>query len=45
MLIEIVGTFNEKELQKTNQKEFTAEKVIQGKRINYILNGKAVERL
>ena len=28
---EIVGTFYEKELQKTNQKEFTIEKVIQRK--------------
>ena len=28
---EIVGTFSEKELQKTNQKEFRKEKVIQRK--------------
>ena len=28
---EIVGTFYEKELQKTNQKEFRVEKVIKGK--------------
>ena len=36
---EIVGTFYERELQKTNQKEFRVEKVI--KAINYMLNGKA----
>ena len=36
---EIVGTFYEKELPKTNQKEFRVEKVI--KAINYMLNGKA----
>ena len=29
---EIVGTFYEKELQKTNQKEFTIEKIIKRKR-------------
>ena len=28
---EIVGTFYEKELQKTNQKEFRVEKLIKGK--------------
>ena len=28
---EIVGTFYEKELQKTNQKEFTIEKIIKRK--------------
>ena len=28
---EIVGTFNNKELQKTNQEEFRIEKVIMGK--------------
>ena len=28
---EIVGSFNEKELQKTNQKEFRIEKVIKRK--------------
>ena len=36
---EIVGTFYEKELQKTNQKEFGVEKV------NYMLNGKAIKIL
>ena len=36
---EIVETFYEKELQKTNQKEFRVEKVI--KRKGYMLNGKA----
>ena len=34
---EIVGTFYEKALQKTNQKDFRFEKVI-----NYMLNGKAM---
>ena len=39
---EIVGTFYEKELQKTNQKEFRVEKGINGKDDKlYILNGKA----
>ena len=37
----IVGTFNGKELQKTNQEEFTFEKVIKKKVINYMLNRKA----
>ena len=37
---EIVGMFYEKELQKTNQKEFTVEKVIKRKAVNYMLNGK-----
>ena len=37
-----VGTFNKKELQKTNQKKFTAEEVIKGIGMKYILNGKAV---
>ena len=31
MLKKIVGTFYEKELQKTNQQEFTIEKIIQKK--------------
>ena len=35
---EIVATFYDKELQKTNQKEFKVEKVIKR---NYTLNGKA----
>ena len=34
---EIIGTIYGKELQKTNQKEFRVEKVI-----NYILNGRAM---
>ena len=38
---ETVGTFYEKELQKTNQKEFRIEKVIE-KEISYILNGKVM---
>ena len=37
----IVGMFYKKELQKPNQKEFRAEKVIKKKSINYMLNGKA----
>ena len=35
---EIIGTFYQKKLQKTNQKWFRTEKVI--KIINYMLNGK-----
>ena len=35
-----IGTFYEKELQMTNQKEFRIEKVIKEKVINYMLNGK-----
>ena len=38
---ELVRTFYEKELKKTNQKEFRVEKVINRKVINYMLNGKA----
>ena len=41
-LKEIVGTFYEKELQKTNKKEFRVEKVIEKKAINYMINGKAM---
>ena len=37
---EIVGKFYEKDLQKTNQKEFRVEKV-KKRVINYMLNGKA----
>ena len=37
---EIVGTFYEKKLQKTNQKKFRVEKVIKKKVISYMLNGK-----
>ena len=36
----IVGVFYEKELQKTNQKEFRIEKVIKRKGVNFMLNGK-----
>ena len=36
----IVGTFDEKELQKTNQKQFRAEKVKREKMINCMLYGK-----
>ena len=39
---EIIGTFYEKELQKTNQKEFRIEKVLKKKVINYMLNGKVM---
>ena len=39
---EIIGAFYGKELQKTNQQEFRAEKVIKKKVINYILNGKVI---
>ena len=33
---ENIGTFYEKQLQKTNQKVFTIEKIIQKKAINYM---------
>ena len=33
---ENIGTFYEKQLQKTNQKVFTIEKIIQKKVINYM---------
>ena len=36
---EIIRTFYEKKLQKTNQEEFRIEKVIK-KRVMYMLNGK-----
>ena len=39
---EIIGTFYEKELQKTNQQEFRIEKVIKKKVINYMSNGKVM---
>ena len=39
---EIIGTFYEKELQKTNQEEFRIEKVIRRKGDNFMLNGKAM---
>ena len=38
----IVGTFYEKELQKTNQKEFRIEKIIKKKEISCMLNGKVM---
>ena len=37
---EIIGTFYEKELQKTNQEEFRIEKIIKRKGLKYMLNGK-----
>ena len=37
---EIIGSFNEKELQKSNQKEFRIEKVIKRNEANYVSNGK-----
>ena len=39
---EIIRTFYEKELQKTNQKEFRIEKVIKEKVVNYMLHGKVM---
>ena len=36
---EIIETFYEKELQKTNQKEFKIEKIIKGKETSYMSNG------
>ena len=39
---EITGSFYEKELQKTNQKEFRIEKVIKRKVINCMSNGKGM---
>ena len=38
---EIAGTFYERELQKTNQKEFRVQKVIKNMAINNMLNEKA----
>ena len=38
----IIRTFYEKELQKTNQKDFRVEKVIKKKTFNYMLNGKVI---
>ena len=35
---EIIGTFYEKELQKTNQQEFRTELIIKKKEINYMSN-------
>ena len=39
---EIIGLFYEKELQKTNQREFRIEKLIKGKVINHMLNRKVM---
>ena len=39
---EIIGTFYEKELQKTNQEEIRIEKVIRRKRDKLMLNGKVM---
>ena len=37
---EIIGTFYEKELQRTNQEEFRIEKIIKKKETSYMSNGK-----
>ena len=39
---QIIGTFYEEELQKTNQQEFRIEKIIKRKRVNYMLNGEVI---
>ena len=39
---EIIATFYQKELQKTNQQEFKIEKVIKKKVISYMSNGKVM---
>ena len=39
---EIIGTFYEKELQKTNQKELEQKKYLEKKMINYMSNGKVM---
>ena len=39
---EIIGTFYQKELQKTNQQEFRIEKVIKKRVISYMSNGKVM---
>ena len=39
---EIIGTFYEKELQKTNQQKFRIEKVIKRNVINYLSSGKVM---
>ena len=38
----VIGTFYEKELQKTNQKEFRIEKVLKKNMISCMLNGKGM---
>ena len=40
---EIIGSFYEKELQKTNQKEFRVEKVIKKKRNKLFVTGKGYD--
>ena len=40
---EIIGTFYAKELQNTNQQEFTIEIIIKEKVINYMSNGKVMK--
>ena len=42
-LLEIIGTFYEKELQKTNQKEFRIEKVIKRKADKLYVNWKGYD--
>ena len=42
---EIIGTFYEKELQKTNQKEFRKEKVIKKKRNKVYVEWKIYDNL
>ena len=39
---EITGSFYEKELQKTSQKKFRIERVLQREVINFMLNGKGM---
>ena len=39
---QIIGTFYEKEFQKTNQQEFRIEKVIKKKETSYMSNGKGM---
>ena len=39
---EIIGTFYEKKLQKTNQQEFRIETVIKKNLINYMWNGRVM---
>ena len=39
---EVVGSFYEKELQKTNQKEFRIEKMLKAKGKKYMSNGKDI---
>ena len=42
MVKKLKVVFYEKELQKTNQKEFRIEKVLKRKVINYMSNGKDI---